>query len=148
MFNRLDKDLIYSVMLYESQGRRGAVSPTGAAGPMQLTKGTAEDMGVKNRLDPRENIIGGTRRLAQLLERYRGNLELAIAAYNRGEGEVDRNRGIPPAAGYNNTPKFVRDVIEEYRRRIAARMQMPARQAVGGESASANDRQLEQAPFP
>ena len=82
--------LIRAVIMVESSGRANAVSPTGATGLMQLTRGTAKDMGVDNRKDPEQNIIGGTRYLSMLMEKYEGNIEKVLGAYNGGLINVDR----------------------------------------------------------
>ena len=75
---------------------------------MQLMPATARMHGVHRAFEPRENIRGGTRHLAELLRRYRGNLVYSIAAYNAGEGAVEQFGGIPP---YAETQQYVRRVL-------------------------------------
>ncbi len=73
-----------------------AVSPAGAQGLMQLMPKTAAEMGVTDPFDPRQNILGGCRYLSRLLDRYQGNLRLALAAYNWGMGNLEKNPGALP----------------------------------------------------
>src|SRR6185436_9487106 len=75
-----------------------AVSPAGAQGLMQLMPATAAEHGVCHVFHPRENVEGGCRHLRELLDRYPGKLQLAIAAYNAGAQRVDRANGVPPIA--------------------------------------------------
>ncbi len=105
---RVDPRLVYSVIKAESNGQSDAVSPQGAKGLMQLVDGTAAAMGVVDSLDPHQNIHGGTKYLRRLLDRYDGNVKLAVAAYNAGPGAVSKYDGVPP---YPETRRYVEKVL-------------------------------------
>ncbi len=109
----LDPLLIKSVIWVESCFDPKAVSRVGAHGLMQLMPGTAADLGVTDRFDPAQNIRGGVRYLAQMLERFDQSLELALAAYNAGPGAVERHAGLPPFA---ETRQYVERVQGHYQR--------------------------------
>jgi soluble lytic murein transglycosylase-like protein len=104
----VDPVLVESVIRAESAFNPTAVSRAGARGLMQLMPKTALALGVRDSFNPRENIEGGVRHLRYLLDRYPGNVALAVAAYNAGEGAVDSHRGIPP---YAETQQYVQRVL-------------------------------------
>ena len=109
----LDQALLQAIIAVESDADPQAVSSKGAVGLMQLMPATAQRYGVTDRFDPVENIEAGARYLRDLLQRYNDNLPLVLAAYNAGEGAVDRygNR-IPP---YAETRRYVPQVMSLYR---------------------------------
>ena len=120
-------DLIDSVIRTESAFNPRAVSRKGARGLMQLMPKTASLLGIRDVFDPLQNIEGGVRHLRGLLQRYRGNLPLALAAYNAGEKPVDQYRGVPP---FVETQLYVKQVLWLYQDRAPgrrARYRGPAR---------------------
>ena len=99
-------------MHQESSFKQRAISPKGARGLMQLMPGTAARFGVTNIFDPKQNIEGGARYMKFLLNRFDGNLSLALAGYNAGEGAVDKyGWRIPP---YAETKEYVRRISRRY----------------------------------
>lgn len=109
----VDESLIRAIIHAESAYQPEALSPKGAQGLMQLMPGTQQDLGVPDALDPAMNIDGGTRYLAQMLELFDGNVELASAAYNAGPDAVRRYSGIPP---FDETREYVRRIRILHRR--------------------------------
>jgi hypothetical protein len=106
-------ELVASVIAIESNFNSRAVSERSAQGLMQLMPGTAARLGVSDAFDPRQNIDAGTRYLKELLDRYHGDLALALAGYNAGPDRVEQFRAIPP---YPETRNYVRRVTEKFRR--------------------------------
>jgi soluble lytic murein transglycosylase-like protein len=109
----VDPALVKAIIANESGFDANATSKTGAQGLMQLEPGTAAELGVGNAYDPAQNIWGGTRYVRDLLERFHGDLRLAIAAYNAGPGAVEKYGGVPP---YAETEAYVENVLDSYRK--------------------------------
>jgi len=107
----LDPRLVLAVIAAESAFDVNAVSPKKAMGLMQLMPETADRYGVRNPFEPEQNIRGGTTYLRWLLQRFSGDLTLTLAAYNAGEGAVDRYGGVPPFA---ETIEYVRRIKQLY----------------------------------
>lgn len=105
----VDEAVVRAIIHAESAYRANAVSNKGAQGLMQLIPATASRFGVSDPFDPAQNITGGVKYLSWLLKRYRDNLSLASAAYNAGEGAVDRYGGVPP---YSETQRYVERVAQ------------------------------------
>jgi hypothetical protein len=109
---KIDSALIKAIIKAESNFDHQAVSPVGAQGLMQLMPATASALQVENSFHPENNIEGGVRYLRYLLDIYRGNLTLALAAYNAGEGNVAKyNNNVPP---FRETQNYIKRVLSYY----------------------------------
>ncbi len=104
-------NLVKSIIKQESGFNPGAVSPAGAQGLMQLMPSTARGLGVFNALNPYQNLKGGVTYLAQMLQRFEGNLPKALAAYNAGPSAVEKYGGIPP---YAETKNYVQSIMQDF----------------------------------
>lgn len=111
----VDPRLLHALIWQESKYLIRATSPVGAQGLMQLMPATARQYGCRRPYDPAENIEAGTRLLRDLIEAYEGNLSLALAGYNAGQGAVERHSGVPP---YAETKGFVRIITSRYGKRF------------------------------
>jgi soluble lytic murein transglycosylase-like protein len=119
----LPPQLVHSVIRVESNYNPYAISPKGAQGLMQLVPGTARRFGVTNVFNPAQNIEGGARYLRYLLDLYKNDYRLALAAYNAGEGAVAKHGGVPP---YPETVNY----LQQVRRRLAEASQHQAAKKV------------------
>jgi soluble lytic murein transglycosylase-like protein len=117
--HNMDPALVRAVIETESNWNPKAYSHKGAGGLMQLIPTTAQKYGAYDVFDPQQNINAGVKHLKWLLERYNGNLDLALAAYNAGEGAVDRVHGIP---AYRETRDYVQKVQNAYFRPGSGRL--------------------------
>lgn len=107
----VDPRFLHAVIWQESKYKVRARSHVGAQGLMQLMPATAKRFGCEDANDPASNIDAGAKYLRWLLERYNGNVSLALAGYNAGEGAVDKYNGVPP---YNETQNYVRIITGRY----------------------------------
>ena len=107
----VDPKLVDALVRVESSYDPRAVSRKGAMGLMQLMPDTADRLDVEDPFDPEENVRAGVKEFSRLVDRYAGNLQLALAAYNAGEGAVARYRGVPP---YNETRNYVSRILTLY----------------------------------
>jgi soluble lytic murein transglycosylase-like protein len=119
----LDPRLVEALIQVESGYDASALSRKGAMGLMQLMPETARELGVLDPWDAVQNLRGGTRYLKQLIDRFAGDLELALASYNAGPGAVERHRGVPP---YRETSAYVQKVLSLYRGSRTAAAVAPA----------------------
>jgi len=117
--HRVDPALIRAVIETESNWNPRAYSHKGAGGLMQLIPTTAQRFGAYDVFNPQQNIDAGVKYLKTLLERYNGNLDLALAAYNAGEGAVDRAHGVP---AFRETRNYVQKVQDAYFRPGSGRL--------------------------
>jgi soluble lytic murein transglycosylase-like protein len=140
--------LVHSVIRAESNYNIQAVSNKGALGMMQLIPSTARRFGVQNPFDPKQNVEGGVRYLRFLLDYYKNDYPKAIAAYNAGEGAVDRYQGIPP---YSETRNYVYQVAKNLKAaRLAEVAKSKAAESaaqVAGEKASQEKGEANQAVY-
>lgn len=114
MLNHVDPLLIKAIIKHESGFNEKASSGKGAGGLMQLMPSTARGFGVKNLYDPKQNIMAGTKYFANLLNKYKGNIPLALAAYNAGAGAVKKyGNKIPP---YKETQNYVKSIMATYKK--------------------------------
>jgi len=107
----IDPRFIHAVIWQESKYEPSAKSHAGAQGLMQLMPATAKRFGCNDTNDEEANVLAGTKYLGWLLKRFDGNVQLALAGYNAGEGAVDKYNGIPP---YSETQNYVRIISERY----------------------------------
>ena len=110
----VDPALVAAVVETESRFKTHARSQVGARGLMQLMPRTGRWLGARNLYDPNQNVDAGTKYLSYLNQRFDGNLKKTIAAYNAGEGNVRRYRGVPP---FRETRSYVKNVMSRYERR-------------------------------
>jgi soluble lytic murein transglycosylase-like protein len=119
---QVDPSLVKAIIANESGFDANATSKVGAQGLMQLMPSTAQSVGVRNSYDPAQNVAGGTRYLKGLLDRFNGDVRLAVAAYNAGPGAVEKYGDVPP---YAETQNYVQNVLSSQQKYASLE---PARQ--------------------
>jgi len=107
----VDPRFIHAVINQESKYNPKAVSYVGAQGLMQMMPATAKRFGLKDPFDPAQNVEAGTKYLKWLLQRFNGDVSLALAGYNAGEGAVDKYKGVPP---FGETQNYVKKIVSSY----------------------------------
>jgi len=107
----VDPRFIHAVIKQESRYNPKAVSYVGAEGLMQMMPATAQRFGLKDPFDPKANVEAGTKYLKWLLKRFDGDVSLALAGYNAGEGSVDKYKGVPP---FSETQNYVKKIVGTY----------------------------------
>ncbi len=110
---RIDARLIEAIVTVESNFKPDAESPKGAQGIMQVMPRFSDECGIHSAFNPTDSLMGAADCIRRLINRYRGNIRLALAAYNAGPSQVDRYQGIPP---FNETRRYVEKVLLTYQR--------------------------------
>ncbi|MCF9034025.1 lytic transglycosylase domain-containing protein [Acinetobacter nectaris] len=127
--NGIPAGLIKAIMHTESGFNIHATSPVGAQGLMQLMPATAKRFHVKNSYDPNENIHGAAQYLSTLLKRFNGNTPLVLAAYNAGEGNVQKYGGVPP---FRETKDYIKRVLNRYNNLYHSELVLTAKESMQG----------------
>ena len=140
----LPPQLVHSVIKVESNYNQFAVSPKGAQGLMQLMPDTARRFGVSNAFDPVDNIQGGARYLKYLLDLYKGDYQLALAAYNAGEGAIEKYGSVPP---YPETLNYLVQVGRQLKQ-AASKVEAPTPEPQPAETKPAGPAHIEEVVGP
>jgi soluble lytic murein transglycosylase-like protein len=143
--NNIDPDLITSVIRAESGFNFVAVSPKGAQGLMQLMPETSASLGVRNPMDPADNVEAGTRYLRGLLVRYHNDLLLTLAAYNAGPERVEQYKGVPP---FRETRSYITRIVLDFNRKKITQQKQQATGNPASEKNSAISKNASVSPAP